>query len=520
MTTWLHKKVEEWLSGPCVNCDDKKTAAGDSQPAYIQPYLDTLTGPNEQHEAPNSGTCMNPKCHHNFTPQEAEEAEWTQGWIKCPECGFRQNLNTDLDEGTKVWTSEGINPGGLTRSGLTLTQMGDLGEAIVLRLGELPGIGTIAPASNQQKFPIDAIIAGQKGKFGVEIKANHSQARQRFKVGGKKERQEKIEYCLTNGLKPALVGVRLNFYTNQAYVFFREGLTDTWVGNQQMHHVGTYDFEDINPFKSPDPQAQALAVDNAELPDQSEEDEFDALFGTKETRANLGNNHEFAKDGWVTLAFEDEEHPRDTEGKFTFKHDVHEVAVKDKKGKHTHTLKRCAHCGTLYGKHAEHHGRVECPTCGEDAERKLNLASIILAADNADAYAKQLGWNYLGVNREGHRRYNWQDPSGVQHMVQVGGKHNKGKEEMSAQFARQRMTKCMNGKCGHVELPEGVSPEGEPGQPVFKTGQTITTNGQYGIVLETNGEASLVQNYQTQQKGWVPNQQLQAVSRWRPSSKK
>lgn len=491
MSTWFRKKVEDWLR---ADTWEKTAMPGDSQPAYIQPYLETLTGPDEQHEAPHSGNCMNPKCHHSFTPQEAHDAEFNRGWIKCPVCGFEQNIVPDMDPNTKVWTAEGLNPGGITRSGLTLDQMGALGEQIVLRLGELPGIGTIEPASDQKKFPIDAIITTQKGKLGVEIKTNHSQARQRFKVGGAKERQEKIIYCATHGMKPALVGVRLNFYTNQAYVFFREGLTDTWIGNQKMTHVGTYDFEDINPFRSPDPQAQALAVDNAQIPDQSEDEEFDNLFG-KATKVSY-----------------DADQPRDEEGKFTFKHDVHEIKVRDKKGKHTHTIKRCKHCGGIYGKHAQHQGRTECPTCGQDPERKLSVAKIVLAKDFADEIAKQLGFKFLGRSGMGHRKYGWQDPSGINHMVTAGGGQNKKKDELDAQFARQRMTRCKEGKCNHVFAGGQIDEEAGPGAPLFKAGQTVSTSGNFGVILETSGEASLVQDFTTQERGWIPNKNLEAVA--------
>lgn len=63
----------------------------------------------------------------------------------------------------------------------------------------------------------------------------------------------------------------------------------------------------------------------------------------------------------------------DNKGTYTFKHGVHELKVVDKYGKHHHTIKRCQHCGFLYQIPAEHTGRVECPTCGEDPERTLTL---------------------------------------------------------------------------------------------------------------------------------------------------
>lgn len=64
-------------------------------------------------------------------------------------------------------------------------------------------------------------------------------------------KEAKEYYCLQNNLVPALVGVRLNFYTDKADIFFREGLTDTWIGNKLLQHISTEDFSDLNPFKTP-----------------------------------------------------------------------------------------------------------------------------------------------------------------------------------------------------------------------------------------------------------------------------
>jgi len=252
-------------------------AMADTRPGYVDSYLEGLAGPGEQHQDPNKAgqyRCMNPKCLHEFSAGELDEAEWQGGMITCPQCGFQnkvaeeplfQRSDPSQTPGGRPYT---VNPDARTRAGLTLTEMGDIGESVVFRLGEIPGVGMIKPAGDTYHFAIDGIIETPRGNFGVEIKSNHSQAKERFRIGDAKERAAKIQYCLEHGLKPAIVGVRLNFYTDKAYVFFREGMTDTWIGNQKMMHVGTFDFADLNPFKSPDPEAQALAVKNAELPDQ------------------------------------------------------------------------------------------------------------------------------------------------------------------------------------------------------------------------------------------------------------
>ena len=73
------------------------------------------------------------------------------------------------------------------------------------------------------------------------------------------------------------------------------------------------------------------------------------------------------------MDWEEGSHPRDEAGKFTVKEPQHEVKVHDRQGKHTHTIKRCRHCGTAYGRPAKHKGRMQCPSCGEDPDRVLHL---------------------------------------------------------------------------------------------------------------------------------------------------
>lgn len=234
-----------------------------SRPTYVDSYLEGLTGPNEQFEVPNQGGhCVNPKCRQQF---DESMLDWG-GQVACPNCG------TEND----VWSQyENIsNPGGYTRAGLSPTSMGNIGEQVVERMHELPGVGTVAWMHETHKFPIDCIVESQRGKFGCEIKTNHAQSQEQFKLGDRAERMNKIKYCFENGLKPALIGVRLNFYTDLAYVFFREGLSDTWIGNDKMMHVATVNFADLNPFKSPDPAARHLEIQNANLPDQSEDIPF------------------------------------------------------------------------------------------------------------------------------------------------------------------------------------------------------------------------------------------------------
>ena len=493
--------VAEWVEQPCINCDDEKTAMAVSRPKAVDSYLEELAGPNEQHRLDPNSHCVNPKCDQQFDESMVE----SNGTVVCPKCGTEQNVADDAKSHIPDPDGSGkaiLNPGGRTRSGLSLDQMGQIGEQVVLGLGDVPGIGAIQPASNSYNFPIDAIISGQRGNFGVEIKTNHSEAQERFKVGGREERASKIAYCMANGLKPALIGVRLNFFTDKAYVFFREGLTDTWISNKQMIHVGTFDFSHLNPYKSPDVQAQALAVENANLPDQAtgEADDWsdiDDAFGPALSKT----------------AFEEDEHPRDEKGEFTFKEDVHELKVHDEKGKHRHTIKRCPHCHVLYQKDAEHKGRMECPSCGEDPERNLKSVSrVLLGAVGENTLAQGLGWDFLRHSSNGKPIYKWTDTNGFNHIVTGYGDHGKANIELAHQQTSRRMSACMNGTCGHASAaPEGAEHYAET--PAFAKGTQVTTpGGGLGIVLGTDGEYILVKEYQSGKTERVPAQTLKAAA--------
>lgn len=219
-----------------------------------QRYINSLY-PNEEHNA--GGDCMNPRCDYVFTPQDWKDIEMASGWFTCPKCGYTYNY---LDPDYSGWSQ----PGGRTRSGLTLAQMGSLGENVVESMAEVPSLGKVIQIIPDYKFPIDAII----GAHGVEIKTIHSEAQPRFKIGGPSvggvsARASKIRYCEAHNLIPAMVGVRLNFYTSKADVFARIGMADTWIGSVNMPLVATVPF--ANPF--PDPSE---VPPPSELPDDDD----------------------------------------------------------------------------------------------------------------------------------------------------------------------------------------------------------------------------------------------------------
>lgn len=226
---------------------DRQLAAG--PPNYTPNYLDQLN-PDEEHNA--GGDCINPKCKRDFTQADKNDIVAGDGWFTCPTCDTTYNYYSEL--------ASKSNPGGMTRAGLTMKQVGDIGEAVVTRLGNVPGIGEVTWVSSDYNDPIDAVIGG----YACEIKTNHSEATPRFKLGGAHEVLEKKIKAEEWGLPPALIGVRLNFYSDKADIFFRPQLTDTWVGNPQLSHIAKVDFSDLNPYKNPSevPAAQYLPDDD------------------------------------------------------------------------------------------------------------------------------------------------------------------------------------------------------------------------------------------------------------------
>jgi hypothetical protein len=219
--------------------------------------------PDESFEV---GDC--PNCGYTLTDEEKHDAEYEgDGYVKCPQCGAKFNLYEPYS----------------TRAGITKDQMGRIGEDLIDQFGTLPNVGQVIQSyAGQKNWPIDCVIQGVDGvKYGVEIKTNHYRAQARFKIGGEwtwdpdlnktvPPRAGKYAYCKRNGLAPALIGVRLNFLTNHADVFWRsDGFIDTWIGNAKLVHVGTFDFSSLNPFKNPSdvPPSSQLPDDDSDTGD-------------------------------------------------------------------------------------------------------------------------------------------------------------------------------------------------------------------------------------------------------------
>lgn len=226
-----------------------KLSVGSNPPQYVQPYLQTLN-PNEIHNV--GGHCLNPKCDYEFTSEDEKEINSMNGWFTCPKCDSTYNVYTS---GAKD------SPGGYTLAGLSMTEMGDIGESIINRMVNIPGVGTVIWWGQGAMGALDFVI----GDYGVELKTNHSEAQPRFKLGGGYEVARKKAEAINAGYIPAMLGIRLNFYTDKADIFFRPEMIDTWIGNPQLKHIAKVDFTEFNPYKNPEdvPSARKLPDDDS-----------------------------------------------------------------------------------------------------------------------------------------------------------------------------------------------------------------------------------------------------------------
>jgi hypothetical protein len=121
--------------------------------------------PQEIHNI--GGDCINPACDYPFTYEDLQHMENYSGWFTCPQCDLTYNYlnNPNIQK---------------TRAGISMDQMGQIGESIIADMGSLPGVGEVKEIYMIKSNPIDGII----GPYGVEIKTNHSEAQPRFKIGG------------------------------------------------------------------------------------------------------------------------------------------------------------------------------------------------------------------------------------------------------------------------------------------------------------------------------------------------
>lgn len=223
--------------------------------------------PNESHGI--NADCPNPYCDYMITPQDVEHAEHTGGAFECPKCRWQYDLSPYL------WGDNRER----TRSGMSLQSMGQLGEDVVKKFvdenGGIPGLGELLWESPDYHDPID-IVAGD---YALEVKSLHSESFPRYKIAAdpgsgarradviqkKHQRLAELSQHLEKPLYPGLLGVRLNFYTNRADLFFAPEYKDRMM--TAMQPVGYTDFSNLNPFPNPED------VTSMQLPPQGETSE-------------------------------------------------------------------------------------------------------------------------------------------------------------------------------------------------------------------------------------------------------
>jgi len=234
--------------------------------------------PGEVHGV--EGDCPNPYCDYKLTSQDISDAEWAGGNFTCPNCGWKWNI------GTEMWDDTNRTQ---TRSGMSLTEMGKLGEEVVKQYAKemngLPGLGQLLWESPTYNDPIDLVA----GDYALEVKSLHSESFPRFKIAAdpgqindegnkmtrsevirkKHERMQELSTHLERPLSPGVLGVRLNFYTNRADFFFAPEYKDRMMS--AMQHVGYTDFSSLNPFKRPeDVQKSTLPAQGETVGDDSD----------------------------------------------------------------------------------------------------------------------------------------------------------------------------------------------------------------------------------------------------------
>jgi hypothetical protein len=237
--------------------------------------LKTNLWPGETHGV--SSDCPNPYCNYDLTPQDYEDAEMHGGDFECPNCGWTFNVGADL------WGDD-QSQRDRTRAGMTPAEMGKIGEDSVKQWakesGEIPGVGQILWESPDYNDPIDLVA----GDFAIEVKSLHSESFPRYKIAadpgsgarradvikGKINRMNQLAQHLGKPLYPAMIGVRLNFYTNRADFFFQTEYKDRLM--TAMQHIGSTDFSSLNPFKRPEDitkqafPAQGETMDDSDIP--------------------------------------------------------------------------------------------------------------------------------------------------------------------------------------------------------------------------------------------------------------
>jgi len=248
-----HEVANEFLQKTSAMVDPSYPLAGEPGWSSVPNHtMDWLKSVKPDEEFGHQSDCISPKCNHDWNDEERHQLS-QYGEIVCPQCGTQQTIHGQVGPYDDFQNPQDPGKGG-TRSGIDRKMMGDIGEKLVERANNLP-CGRIThnfQAAGAYNNPVDFTTVDQHGnQWGVEVKAIDSRATPRFKLGGAAEVGAKVKYCFDHQLRQGLVGVRLNFFTDEADLFWRPQFTDPYLGDTTMQHIGTLNFADLNPFRDP-----------------------------------------------------------------------------------------------------------------------------------------------------------------------------------------------------------------------------------------------------------------------------
>jgi hypothetical protein len=195
-------------------------------------------------------------CTFWISPEaQVKIAEDSSGYYTCPVCHKSYNLVHELPS---LAVPEEVAQhnydeyrGGTSISGLTVGEIGQIGEDLVEHMGELPGYGPIVwwhSGGSTGQSPLD----GATKDWGIEVKTLSMDAKNhRWIPGDVYEKARKDEHAATLGTKGVLgILVLLNFRNNLADIYVREmPKVQTFRSNMAQHLIAEVPFK--NPYMDP-----------------------------------------------------------------------------------------------------------------------------------------------------------------------------------------------------------------------------------------------------------------------------
>jgi hypothetical protein len=186
--------------------------------------------------------CHTPTCPFLLSPETVKRIESTTGYYTCARCRQSYHLmnewppygvspeEAEMNARTDFERGNSFNPGGGTRSGNTLSDVGQIGEDLIEQMKQIPGYGPITwwhGASARDPSPLD----GTTQDWGIEVKTIDKTAlNHRFIAGGRQRNQggtrneiESKEHAAQELGKQGILGILviIDYYTSTADVYVK-----------------------------------------------------------------------------------------------------------------------------------------------------------------------------------------------------------------------------------------------------------------------------------------------------------